>query len=737
MRFSSISCGLNRVLKESTSGLTHCFAEYSHSVGIMRHVVSLAANYVVLAGAQIEKGSFFQFYGRVWSAVDRRLRGEAGPKDHFDAEVDAFFHQHVVSHLPEFLVPVLCRQQECNALATAAVAHLHSFPERLQRYVSAKLVLIAQRHGSPNGEPQGVARELTAFIMRPSAAPYAKVASMLAAKKVPRELHAAMCALVAEERQSLASFQTSGVSLAKACRCAKNAHLLIPHLRRISVESEILLDVHQPTTAIPAAAQTQGADDDLEANDVFETVDDDEGHMPRVWSSRTAPRPFTILPIAKLKRAMVYYGLTELKAMFANLRQKYSKRKRDSDAKAPCAIPCTEELDAGCIGDALFTFKKLKGKKYVGTSKDTQHWRLSCFRTDGIRVVLTFCSGMETAKGAEHVSCLCEAGYQVPVPTRPVDLRTQSRGLYRVHATRNDLADVGQEDLGGVRLTVVDPGFHRPIQSATMDAGCLCSECDACCIAHGATFMHVSQSDWMQCSGRAERQQKEARRREVHTEYSDSIADLCSTRRRSCLRFVAYSRKCMEWLGVRIRELVCASRTMFRWKYERKLQAFLDRRADALLARSSLRFRRQPDPPAPTCPERREELARRLRELRRARRNDPQKHVVFFGDGTFSCTQRGHVSIPKKRLLKQLAVRGVAVLLGESYTSVRCPCGQDDLIDKTFTGGERVRVHKTDGGVCDVLKAVCDRDEIACVNMLLAAASALRHEKWPAHLRRR
>lgn len=39
----------------------------------------------------------------------------------------------------------------------------------------------------------------------------------------------------------------------------------------------------------------------------------------------------------------------------------------------------------------------------------------------------------------------------------------------------------------------------------------------------------------------------------------------------------------------------------------------------------------------------------------------------------------------------------------------------------------RVRFHKTDEGVCDDLKAVCDRDEsLHVVNMLLVVAAAIR-----------
>ncbi len=108
--------------------------------------------------------------------------------------------------------------------------------------------------------------------------------------------------------------------------------------------------------------------------------------------------------------------------------------------------------------------------------------------------------------------------------------------------------------------------------------------------------------------------------------------------------------------------------------------------------------------------------------------------TVFFGDGTFPT--RGVAPVPRKKLVHRLAVRTVTALLDEYRTSKMCPCGADELTDGEggVTGGERVRVHKTIGGACAVLAGVRDRDELATVNMLLAAQSALRQMRWPLHL---
>ena len=119
------------------------------------------------------------------------------------------------------------------------------------------------------------------------------------------------------------------------------------------------------------------------------------------------------------------------------------------------------------------------------------------------------------------------------------------------------------------------------------------------------------------------------------------------------------------------------------------------------------------------------------------RREGTKRRIVFFGDGQFKCTLRGNPSIPKKRLLKLMAVRGLTVLLDEYNTSKMCPCGHAELVNlKTTTNGKRVRVHKTDGGVCSVLKRVDDRDETANIQQLLASGTAMTHTPWPSHLLR-
>ena len=153
----------------------------------------------------------------------------------------------------------------------------------------------------------------------------------------------------------------------------------------------------------------------------------------------------------------------------------------------------------------------------------------------------------------------------------------------------------------------------------------------------------------------------------------------------------------------------------------------------------------------------RETLREELHDKRDHIRKASPRRLIFFGDGTFSCTMKGNPSIPKKKLLKRLSVQGPTILIDEYRTSKQCPCGQSELFTPSTSSKDgsrsdpverfRVRVHKTDGGECDILRignrsgrdlrsprVIKDRDELACMNMLLIAESAIKHSCWPSHL---
>jgi len=135
-------------------------------------------------------------------------------------------------------------------------------------------------------------------------------------------------------------------------------------------------------------------------------------------------------------------------------------------------------------------------------------------------------------------------------------------------------------------------------------------------------------------------------------------------------------------------------------------------------------------------PEEHDELSDRLRDLRREKRQGHHRRrcIVFFGDGQYGHL-RGHAAVPKKSLLKQLGIRTPTLLIDESYTSKMCPCGRELT---NASSAHRVRVHKDGGGDCAALQCgICDRDELATLNIAHAALTCVAGQAWPCHLRRR
>ena len=117
--------------------------------------------------------------------------------------------------------------------------------------------------------------------------------------------------------------------------------------------------------------------------------------------------------------------------------------------------------------------------------------------------------------------------------------------------------------------------------------------------------------------------------------------------------------------------------------------------------------------------------------------------VAFMGDGTFG-HHKGHAPVPKKKLAKVLATKGVTLMLDEFYTSRECPCGDSKLVDNlqfSPNANCRPRCHETvgPGGPCCVEHSLgggqkMDRDVLAIVNFLLCASAALKGGARPRHL---
>ena len=137
-------------------------------------------------------------------------------------------------------------------------------------------------------------------------------------------------------------------------------------------------------------------------------------------------------------------------------------------------------------------------------------------------------------------------------------------------------------------------------------------------------------------------------------------------------------------------------------------------------------------------------VANRIFNLEKGWKNDginnEESIVAFMGDGQFK-HQKGYAPVPKKKLIKTLATKGMTVVLDEFRTSSECPCGNSEL-DNIDSDNEsyRLRRHKTfeQGNPCCVECSIgsesMDRDVLAVINFCLCATASLHGQERPNHL---
>ena len=150
-------------------------------------------------------------------------------------------------------------------------------------------------------------------------------------------------------------------------------------------------------------------------------------------------------------------------------------------------------------------------------------------------------------------------------------------------------------------------------------------------------------------------------------------------------------------------------RSKMNWVHTRRALSHISRVADMLFETNSTRLGRATKIERKTiraCATVRKQYKEKLNSLICKRRSEKFKKIVFFGDGDFSSSHKGHVTIPKKKILKSLATRGLTFLLDEYNTSKMCPCGKAELEDVCLnddikSNGTRLRCHKkTNGPEC-------------------------------------
>ena len=775
IRYSSIPCNLKTVLKPHAQLLEKTFHTYAISDGLYRRIVSLFTNYILIKSQTIEITNWFDFYKKVWASVAFKFSSAhmSEKRIHYKSEADAFFKTYEpTEYMKEqllFKTPCMTRQQECNTLAENAILHMKQFPIRLSNFMRASVVLIQKQCGKVKDDASIAFRLVKCILCRPEeykenvTALVSECNDLILFKRIEillkeRELLGSLVCSCKYTKQKKIVTGTVLDSILEGGKGEEQLYKLIPHLKRYS---DGCLNIQESEGLVPKRiAIDESEEDESEEN---ESEEDESGEKPMedwIWTKPRKPKTFSMLPICKLQRSMGYFGITEIKAMFGALytedkteskRQhdkikkanNTRKRKRDRDSiteneedgnkwEYDGAYQFCNNIDEINIFNDIFNLKKIKGRYGIDNK-----WKLCNFRTNGVKCVLTFVSG--SSPSVHGSTDLLRPGYKyIKIPESPINVRTEERGLYRLNEYRNDLLPLKKDKLSDITFHLVDPGFNKIVQGGNIPATCeSLPDKVVQALEQPNGLWHVTQDEFMSKSGRLDKMNIEKKRRIINPLYNQSIQKLSKTRCRCSddTLFGLYVNTTFETFEIMATELTHKGRSISSWQAFRSMQSYIAGLANRMFNKSSFRWYRQPEIINKTLSAEEKTDLRKILKLKK--RNQPEKTVVFFGDGTFKSSRRGKASVPKKSILKVLSTIGLTVLLGEYNTSKQCPCGKGELItplSHTSTSGSRVRVHKTSGGKCSVLERVEDRDEVSLVNFGISCLRSVNGESWPEHL---
>jgi hypothetical protein len=766
VRMKTIRRGIKPLVQ--SQAIADTLRDFAERSGITRHVVSLVANELLLRGGAHEIDNWFLWYTRVWSAVEYHVKSSGLHKDNpFVGPVKRVFRKYplLLKHLKQAVperVPVMARQQECNTMAVATCEHIKAFPDRVLATLTVKVTnILWNLDGDLRCVQKAAAAARGHVLDAPKDASEAALRAKLLGAGVTARQATAIVLMSRAERLLLGDLTASPDYRNRwsyVVKSSKHCWQLVVHLKRYSaymsefMKNEFMLPPEE-------GGGDGGGEAEEEEEEEASATEEPLPSEQRKWTRYRKPRPFTVLPVFKLQASMMYYGYTEVEALFAYIhphetaaydkehpKRRYPKRKRGvGDEELKAAVKEYEEYEQNRvkqrptlhIPDKLhFARGVLREKRmdeegigkagFLSNSNENKGWILSNFRTNGVVVTLTFVTNDEAVSG---VAELVDKGYSSVPVCEGVDVATCGRGLWHIRQTEGSVTCSS-----AINVVSVDPGLRKPVQWSTVG-----SDANLASSPEVATFGDIDESTWLRHSGRADRTAWEERRRKRNRDYAAALDKFSGVLRRTAdtAVFSEYIKVCAETLPDRVAELCHRRRSLRSWLSQRRLQSYLSRVADRLANTEPKRMKLSSGSLHGTLlsTEERQQLRDRIR-ARRKEKGTPRPTAVFFGDGEFSHAMRGHVSIPKKSILHHLGTRVPTILIDEYNTSSKCVCGQP-LRNATNDSACRVRVHQ-DGGDCHALRCgICDRDELATLNIAQASLSALAQRPWPSHLLRR
>ena len=317
------------------------------------------------------------------------------------------------------------------------------------------------------------------------------------------------------------------------------------------------------------------------------------------------------------------------------------------------------------------------------------------FLTDGVQIKMLLLTLRHTRKAFSGSSELNDAGYnKLPRADAPLEsLLRVGRGVYNIKSLTESTRLPGD-----LVVMSADPGQAKVINvcSATCEEW---ARRDPKVILRTSTCVFGDDYRRDTCASRSDEYETSRRRDQPYGEAIDRLRN--DKKRTSCLTtFIQY---CKSWFrngSVVFQETLRKERKILRFSRFRATQRTLAKIADQYMGTVG-------------------EVCR----------------VMLFGKASFRA-QKGRASAPRKAMIREMASRGVVLMVGEYNTSKKCPgCLEDTVEDKerrirsckNFKVGspeESCRLHPL------TPEFEMDRDDVGSTNIGMRGFGLLLGQKW-------
>ena len=370
--------------------------------------------------------------------------------------------------------------------------------------------------------------------------------------------------------------------------------------------------------------------------------------------------------------------------------------------------PCFVQYSTTCITSAFEGYSDVDSfvkKEFDMSGVRRKGYRVSGFRSDGFQVHLSFIALGTNKPVPTNTDKLKDAGYDFPKPPRKVVGTLSHPGVFTVSEKRVDAKKVPVDDRATVRTTVIDPGCVDVVSVRTTG---LETNSPSDILSH-STHWAMSSTDYTATSGTLIQRGRESRRRS-RPGYREALRDQDKGRSKTANldSLLGYTKWVARHFEAMYREKNTNGRRRTRFITSRLIQGTVDKLANRIVDSGKTAF------PSTTS------------------------NVVFFGNGSFK-PMRGSAPVPRKKLVRALAMRTTVFMLDEFRTSKMCPGGCGAVMeDLEGEGGYRMRrcSNVSDAGValppenCPLWAEnnspfVCNRDESATVNMTKCCHASL------------